>query len=76
MRKKSKKPAPKMKHRRPRRPLLVWVEVEHETSTLQDVERAIKEKLATHPTDLFRKTETVVIVVQVEGEGGLSIRMN
>jgi hypothetical protein len=76
MTKKPKKTAPNKEHRGPRRPLLVWVEVENKKSRLQDVEQAIREKLGTQPTDLFRKTETVVIVVQVEGEGGLSIRMN
>lgn len=65
MKKKSNKTVPKKKDRRPS---FVWVEVEKNTKpTLKDIELAINKKLAVHPTDLFRDTQTVVIVTQHEG---------
>lgn len=65
MRKKSKKTVPEKKQRRPS---FIWIEVEKSTKpTLRDVELAINKKLAAHPTDLFRDTQTVVIVSQHEG---------
>jgi hypothetical protein len=65
MRKKSKVTVPKKKDRRPS---FVWVEVEKDTRpTLQDIELAINKKLAIHRTELFRDTQTVVIVTQREG---------
>jgi hypothetical protein len=65
MTKKSKKKVPKKSDRRP---TLVWVEVEKDTKpTLKDVELAINKKLAVYPTDLFRDSQTVVIVAQREG---------
>lgn len=35
-----------------------------ECSTREDVERAIKEKLATQPTDLFKNNDTLIIVIE------------
>jgi hypothetical protein len=56
------------KKKDPRPPLGILIEVGKKTKpTLADVELAIKEKLAAQATDLFRNTETVVIVLQDEG---------
>lgn len=65
MPKKSSKKAPKRKRPAPRR---ILIEVGKEKPpTLEDVELAIKEKLATQPTDFFRNTDTVIITIEDEG---------
>jgi len=62
MRKKSGKKAPKRKRPAPRR---ILIEVGKEKPpTLEDIELAIKEKLATQPTDFFRNTDTVIIILE------------
>jgi hypothetical protein len=69
MRKKSKKTAPRKKGRRP--PRTIRIRVGKRTKpTHEAVELAIKEKLVAQPTDLFRDTQTVVIVLEDEGGHG------
>jgi hypothetical protein len=66
MKKKSKSKAPKKRSRRP--PVKIRIEVGKGTKpTIEVVELAIKEKLATYPTDLFRNNRTVIIQIQEEG---------
>ena len=66
MEKKSTKLAPKRKPRREPRAILIEVE-KGAKSTLEAVELEIKEKLGVHSTDLFRDTQTIVIVREEEG---------
>jgi hypothetical protein len=66
MEKKSKKKAPQKKRRHTPRAFLIEVGKDKKP-TLEDVELAISKKLAAHPTDLFRNTQTVVIVLEDEG---------
>jgi hypothetical protein len=57
------------KRKNPRRePRTILIEVgKGKRPTNEDVELAIKEKLAAEPTDVFRNTETLIIVIQDEG---------
>lgn len=64
-----KKKAPKKKPRRAKGGGLraLRVPISESETTSRDVELAIKKKLATQPTDLFRRNDTVVIVVEQFG---------
>jgi hypothetical protein len=64
-----KKKAPKKKRRRARGGGLtaLRIPISESKATSRDVELAIKKKLATEPTDLFRRNDTVIIVVEQFG---------
>jgi hypothetical protein len=66
MTKNPKKKAPKKKPRRAkaRGPRTLRIRISESETTRQDIERAIKKKLATQPTDLFRSNDTLIIVVE------------
>ncbi len=69
MAKNTKKKAPKKKsHRaRARGAQTLRISISESHATTQDVEKAISEKLATQPTDLFRSSEKLIIVVEKFG---------
>lgn len=69
MAKKSKKNPSKKKYKRAPRTIRITVG-KRTKPTHAAVEQAIKEKLATQPTDLFRDTQTVMIVIEDEGPHG------
>ena len=49
-------------------PLKIFIEVgRRKNATVEDVELAIKKKLATQPTDIFRNTDTIIIEILHEG---------
>lgn len=67
MAKKLRKSAPRKK--KPETLRAFRIELGKDKTTVKDIELAIKNKLATQPTDLLRKASTVVIVVESEDEG-------
>lgn len=64
--KKSRKKPAEKKRPAPRK---IFIEVgKNKKPTVDDVELAIKKKLATQPTDFFKNTDTVIIVIEDEGQ--------
>jgi hypothetical protein len=49
--------------------LQVIIETETDKVTAEDVEKAIRRRLASEPTDLFVKNSTVVLLVQHQVRG-------
>jgi hypothetical protein len=68
MKKTPKKKAPAGKSRRARaRGVTLRIPISESRATAQDVEKAIADKLATQPTNLFRDTRKVIIVIEKFG---------
>jgi hypothetical protein len=66
MAKDPKKKSPKKKPRRARRePRTLRIKIKKRG--IKDVELAIKKKLDAEPTDLFRNSDTLIIVLEDEG---------
>ena len=57
----------KSRRRSTRREVVLIVKVEESKSDTLDLEKAIRDKLRTQPTDLFKKNDKVVIECEKEG---------
>jgi hypothetical protein len=64
MTKSPKKRGSKKERRRPRAPRNLQIRISKSKATRENVEHAIKKKLATQPTDLFRSNDTLIITVE------------
>jgi len=68
MTKNQKKKAPKIKARRAKASgRTIRIPISASKATTQDVEKAIEDKLATQPTDLFRDSRKIIIVIEKFG---------